>query len=573
MQVATDTERSLVELNDQYEQAASCVAEGNDYRQRCRAVGEYMAAYAHLLIAVWDHHHITTREGAAASIVAARRAGLTPALLPTAGHLIVPHGGPVLQIYTHRLRNPRDRSKDAPLRFLQAYGVEGEVSTPDNAASWQEEGLTLMTRIAANLDWFNESKHVWPERAKQELCSRLTYRSADRSLRCLVAELETHCEPLMVPLRRLTALRRRASDQSQINNQATKRTHTWLFLLTGLAACALDLFAHWNPQNEHRGDPGSEQQAQFSTTPLTDQPESVEQRAGARRREWWLLNWAASSLTQVRIGLVSIGAFILALVWYWHRRAQNYDERDHDYRAIAEGARVQFYWRLAGLVHSVSANYMHRQRSELDWIRGAIRATAFPYEDARLCYASLPAEQQIKALRCVLCSWIEDQRKYFRKNSKDYRTRLHFWHTLGNTLALTGAWLAMILVIDACIGTHLEWLSEFGGYLLFAVVLVIVLTFRKEWRKVLTLRLHELVDLCVPEVEERGAVHRLRQAEGELLRKFCVHAPASLTLAAAALGLAAVFADHAQAASRVSRLDLDGGELPAHLRRNVGGMG
>ena len=61
------------------------------------------------------------------------------------------------------------------------------------------------------------------------------------------------------------------------------------------------------------------------------------------------------------------------LLWQGQRDVQG---RYLDYRALAEGLRVQFYWRLAGLPDSASSSYLRKQLDELRWIREALRAAA-----------------------------------------------------------------------------------------------------------------------------------------------------------------------------------------------------
>ncbi|HEY6457327.1 MAG TPA: hypothetical protein VIY90_18780 [Steroidobacteraceae bacterium] len=91
---------------------------------------------------------------------------------------------------------------------------------------------------------------------------------------------------------------------------------------------------------------------------------------------------------------------LLALVLLWHGRLDA-QGRYLDYRALAEGLRVQFYWRLAGLTDNASASYLRKQLDELRWIREALRATgAVPPPAA--------AEPEL-ALKC----WISDQSTYY----------------------------------------------------------------------------------------------------------------------------------------------------------------
>lgn len=70
--------------------------------------------------------------------------------------------------------------------------------------------------------------------------------------------------------------------------------------------------------------------------------------------------WASGCL------LVLSGLCALAL---W----QPFHNKYLDYRALAEGLRVQLFWWLAGIHDSVADHYLRKQRSELDWIRQAIR--------------------------------------------------------------------------------------------------------------------------------------------------------------------------------------------------------
>ena len=54
----------------------------------------------------------------------------------------------------------------------------------------------------------------------------------------------------------------------------------------------------------------------------------------------------------------------LGLLFLWQRR-RDAQGRYLDYRALAEGLRVQFYWRLAGLQHHAAENYLRKQLDEL----------------------------------------------------------------------------------------------------------------------------------------------------------------------------------------------------------------
>ncbi|MGH8150157.1 MAG: hypothetical protein ACRETB_09335 [Steroidobacteraceae bacterium] len=125
---------------------------------------------------------------------------------------------------------------------------------------------------------------------------------------------------------------------------------------------------------------------------------------------------------------------LLTLVMIWHSRLDA-QGRYLDYRALAEGLRVQFYWRLAGLTDNASAQYLRKQLDELRWIREALRATGgAPPPSA--------AEPQL-ALQC----WVHGQASYYAA-----RARLHERRTLrlerwSRVFLATGLLAAFCLVV------------------------------------------------------------------------------------------------------------------------------
>ncbi len=132
-----------------------------------------------------------------------------------------------------------------------------------------------------------------------------------------------------------------------------------------------------------------------------------------------------------------LGMFLCSfLVYYWAEQ-HGYQTRYLDYRALAEGLRVQFFWKLAGVQDSVADFYMRKQRSELDWIRNAIRAgtieSTAPVPSWLLPSQSLNVESSAaeekdadrERLRLVLKHWVEDQAKYFAKAAHREHETLH----------------------------------------------------------------------------------------------------------------------------------------------------
>lgn len=94
-------------------------------------------------------------------------------------------------------------------------------------------------------------------------------------------------------------------------------------------------------------------------------------------------------------------------------------DRFQDYRALAEGLRVQFYWRLGGIHESVYDHYLPRQEGELEWIRDAMRAARFRRQTE--ANPSMTAAQTHALMEVILDQWINDQGAYFSRACRKER--------------------------------------------------------------------------------------------------------------------------------------------------------
>jgi nitrate reductase gamma subunit len=91
----------------------------------------------------------------------------------------------------------------------------------------------------------------------------------------------------------------------------------------------------------------------------------------------------------------------------WIAKWQRYHSKSLDYRALAEGMRVQIFWHLGGLPDSVADHYLRKQRGELTWIRSAILAlNVYDWVET------------LESLDNVHLHWIENQREWFLKSAK-----------------------------------------------------------------------------------------------------------------------------------------------------------
>jgi len=433
--------------------------------KRYYAAGEYLAVMPHLMLAIWNRVDDGSLSGTSA-IVKARLNGPLPNILPTSRGLRIPHGGPLLVVFAERekvstpvelttppmdFRHPQqpnledaEGSQDGQLSEHHganpesADSISEQIQKPNdlNIANrrhrllmdWQTSRLALFSRVAMNLDRFNKSEIQNPRNLESEFQARISIDGHSELFPCSGATVEV-CQ-LKTGLRQISDLRSCAADLQRQHERSVEFALKWMFRLTLTAAILWHVFCHWHPRppktNAKKSStvnavttPASEPDAHDDPSPATSGDHEQHSFSVAR---CWIGGLAF---------FCSAGA-IAFLVWQATCQSA---EQGHDCRALAEGLRVQFYWNLAGLGESVSSNYMHRQRSELDWIRGAIRAISYPYHQWQGYYANLQDAVKLQVFKAVHHGWIVEQFHFFDVRYMQHHWRLHAWHKLGRLLA------------------------------------------------------------------------------------------------------------------------------------------
>ncbi len=137
----------------------------------------------------------------------------------------------------------------------------------------------------------------------------------------------------------------------------------------------------------------------------------------------------------------------IAMLIYRRARRGDYQNRYQDYRGLAEGLRVQFFWRLAGVEECVADHYLGRHRYELQWIRNACRSS--------LVAANWPLGRgDDQTAQVVFDRWIDSQGNYFERATgaqrgklKRFERRIQFCFWLGFAIVLVlGIWSALIAI-------------------------------------------------------------------------------------------------------------------------------
>ncbi len=170
----------------------------------------------------------------------------------------------------------------------------------------------------------------------------------------------------------------------------------------------------------------------------------------------------------------------VAFFFYYRAKQNEYQNKYQDYRAIAEGLRVQFFWRLADLPTSVEEHYLGKQRSELDWIRSAIRVCwSITGGEVNNTISSGIAPQDIHRMQLVLKHWVENQYTYFNEAGWRDGGQLKSIEQKRNLLLLLSVGLTFIMAVILTLLGFLfkpnlnKWLEQnrlIHGLLLFIIV-------------------------------------------------------------------------------------------------------
>lgn len=111
-------------------------------------------------------------------------------------------------------------------------------------------------------------------------------------------------------------------------------------------------------------------------------------------------------------------AFVLAVVVVFSvDRRRGWHRKQVDYRVLAEGLRVQFFWALAGVLMDNPSRFSHdsvlkRQDLEVGWIRNVMRFAGRSADAG-------PHDQTAEDVQQVLRYWVDDQIDYYGRKSQE----------------------------------------------------------------------------------------------------------------------------------------------------------
>ena len=427
-------------------------------RQYAQA-GAYIVLHCQILIALWDGRY-SDEVGSTSQVVQFQLSGVPEPYAAARSSLDEPESGPVYQIVTPRAKNPVPIGKCFELRKLNPTSRihDGASHERDSGGDWQDiiseqngkkqndhrihdEAKQQFDRVLQSLDTFN--------RDAMGLGSSWT-KKRGQSKAELFGEMDTTTLPpdLKVTLNRYADLYAIADALALKFKGRTVTTLSTLFWVAFIAVVFFNVFAHLGN--------------------YLVMPNLLQGNWG----EWLRF-----------LSLILYLAFLSLAYYIWYSRATrgHYKNKYLDYRALAEGLRVQFFWRLAGVPDTVATHYLRKQKSELDWIRNSIRVANL------LCDANSsesPTDSSLDVLdrrNCLLLKqWVDEQATYFTRTTIEEHRNLEGNKRLVSVLLLAGIVLAgvlLILQVPPLLPPNGEWIKNVPLIDLLIIIISLVLVF------------------------------------------------------------------------------------------------
>jgi hypothetical protein len=156
---------------------------------------------------------------------------------------------------------------------------------------------------------------------------------------------------------------------------------------------------------------------------------------------------AQDNMLDVFLLLFALGGFLVAIANRrgWHRKYL-------DYRAFAEGLRVQWYWRriglpLAGDGEFARDNFLQKQDLELGWVRDAMRA-------AELEGATQGGADPVREVAAVVREWVGEaqhggQLDYYRRKAAQHERTHRITETIDVASLCVGVGISIVLAAFA----------------------------------------------------------------------------------------------------------------------------
>lgn len=137
-----------------------------------------------------------------------------------------------------------------------------------------------------------------------------------------------------------------------------------------------------------------------------------------------------------------LGLAALFFLWAKYKR---YDSRHEDYRALAEGLRVQIYWDRAQVNENAAHHYLYKHTGQLQWIRYAL--LSWWVEEHHLVDDDVIIEGHVGSypMQIAFDHWVLNQRNWYSARAKLIEKEARTLEISSNLLFAVGVLLALAL--------------------------------------------------------------------------------------------------------------------------------
>jgi hypothetical protein len=351
--------------------------------------GAYIAAHSQIFFAFWDGSPDTgDKVGGTAQTVGFRLEGAqAPYVGRRSGRVFGVTAGPVHHVRTPRVTNPASASLPCDVVRISPTNL------PDGS----------FDRICDRIETFNRDSHRFDRvLAASSAASTAGLLNVDAaSVTPTISRLSSTCREIVDQYV--------AADTLALQFRGRVLT-TWVRVYIGVAIAALMFNMH----------------SSFYSVP--DGPMSLS--AALASLPWFFIASLACSM-------------LTATYVYGRAQKGEYHTKYLDYRALAEALRIQFFWKVAGITDPVVDWYLRKQRSDLEWIRSALRS--FDVMTAAAEQRREPMALSLAERLTLVLSWIEDQRRYYATKARAEKAKLEHERVIVARLLKVSGLLSLIL--------------------------------------------------------------------------------------------------------------------------------
>ena len=132
--------------------------------------------------------------------------------------------------------------------------------------------------------------------------------------------------------------------------------------------------------------------------------------------------------------------FSIGYLFYKIAVKKDYENKYYDYRALAEGLRVQFFWKLMRSKENTYDHYLRKYRGEMDWIFQTIRNVCMDANQEISQNLSLCKKGELEIIQR---RWVKDQETFFVKKVPEKEQKIRWQERI--TLCFFCAAMATVL--------------------------------------------------------------------------------------------------------------------------------